>query len=134
MGILLRGYDLDGTLCTPPRKREKPYFRQSGAERAAYEEYRRQHAKTAGLIRQPEPPFVVITGRPERYRGETEVWLRENGLRPVGLFMMETARTRKAMISHKAAICKEMGVAVYFEDDPKIAAALAAEGIVVARV
>ena len=43
----LSGYDLDGTLCSVGPKRDKPYFRQSGKERAEFEIQYRRHCREA---------------------------------------------------------------------------------------
>ena len=128
------GYDLDGTLCEGPPKRSKPYFKQNGAERKAYEEVRREHYRTAREIRTPKTPFVVITGRSEKYRDETEAWLSEHGFEPVAVEMLQTSRTRENMIEHKLAACRKHAVTQYWEDDSKIAQALGMAGICVVKV
>jgi uncharacterized HAD superfamily protein len=128
------GYDLDGTLCEAGPKRPKPYFHQTGPERKAFDEERRKHYASAALIREPRGPYVIITGRSEVFREETEGWLEKMGLKPIALLMMEGARTRDNMIAHKIDCCRRLKVRVYYEDDPKIAKAMAAAGIAVILV
>lgn len=130
----MQGYDLDGTLCGPTPKRPKPYRSQTGKEREEYDRVREEHYRHAVLIRRPELPFVVITGRSERFREQTEAWLTDHGLVPVALEMMRTARTRKNMIEHKRDVCRHYGVTCYWEDDEKIAHALVRAGVTVVLV
>jgi hypothetical protein len=125
----LNGYDLDGTLCSPSPKRNKPFFRQNAAERSAYQVQLREHYLSAPVKMKPRKPYIVITGRKECYRPETELWLRTNKLKPMVLVMNTSRRTREAMIEHKTSACQKAGVGTYFEDDPKIARALRAAGI-----
>lgn len=128
------GYDLDGTICESGPQRGKPFFHSTGEERRAFNELRRQHYLTAAVIRIPNDPFVIITGRSEKYRDETEVWLSNNNINPVDLCMLTSSRTRDNMIAHKIAACKRFDVIRYYEDDKKIALALSAAGIQVVLV
>lgn len=130
----LIGYDLDGTLCPSGPKREKPYFKQTGPERRAYQNKQREHYCTAPLILEPQTPFVIVTGRKKIFRPETEAWVQRHGLEPEGLYMLEGARTRQNMIAHKLAWCKKLSVARYYEDDEKIASALSEYGVIVVLV
>lgn len=130
----LYGYDLDGTLCEKPPRRDKPYFKQTGPERREYEKIRREHYRNAKLLMEPKEPFVIITGRSSKYRIITEMWCVENGLKPEEIFMLTAQRTRKNMIAHKIEKCKRAGVDLYFEDDPKIARAMTKAGIPVVLI
>ena len=129
------GYDLDGTLCNKPPKRDKPFFQQNGEERSAYEEEKLHHyvnAKRTKLI--PVQPFVIITGRSAKYLQPTLRWLEKNDLHPEAVVLMETSRTRENMIAHKVDQCKNYQVIQYYEDDEKIAKAMTSEGITVILV
>ena len=130
------GYDLDGTLCAKGPKRPKPYFRQTGPERAAYSAALAAHYAGAELVCRPpgDKPYVIITGRKEQYRPETQQWIDAHGLQPVALLMLDGARTRANMVAHKVAACKEYDVTVYYEDDMAIANAMAKAGVNVALV
>ncbi len=128
------GYDIDGTLCVPGPKRNKPFFKQNGPERKAHEEKTRIHMLNAEVMRIPSEPFILITGRKEKWRSETEEWIRKQGWKPEGLYMLQEGRTRANMIKLKVKVCKELNVSVYYEDDLKIAKAMAREGINVVRV
>lgn len=135
MSELLRGYDIDGTLCESPPKREKPFFKQTGVERRQYDAQIEAHIQSAKVIRHPEPPYIVITGRKEMYRGITEQWFRENfDVQPLAIYMLHKSRTRENMIELKHRVCKEHNVSIYYEDDEQIAMALADSGINVVKV
>jgi len=117
----LVGYDLDGVLCDPPPPRSKPYRLQTGAERQVYEQVRRAHYRIATALLKPEDvPYVVITGRKERWRADTLAWLEAHGLRPVALYMNRGPRTRQAMIAFKAEVINRLGLARFHEDDATI--------------
>ena len=131
---LVRAYDLDGTLCDHTPKRGKSFFKQTGEERRAYEQILRNHYRNALLIRKPIEPFVIITGRKEKFRSETEAWLADHGLRPLRVYMLKEARTRENMIRHKAGSFREAGASIYYEDDPEIAKDLAGLGVPVVLV
>lgn len=130
------GYDLDGTICESAPKRNKPYFHQNGAERAAHNQARLEHFRHAEKIRDPDPdqPYVIITARAEKDRAETEEWLANNNLKPIALEMLQTSRTRRNMVEHKIAACRRHKVIRYYEDDLKIAEAIAASGTAVVLV
>ncbi len=128
------GYDIDGTLCAPGPKRNKPFFKQNGPERKAFEEETRIHMLNAKVIRVPEEPYVLITGRKEKWRGETMEWVKKQGWKPEGLYMLQEGRTRANMIKLKVKICQELNITVYYEDDLKIATAVAKAGINVIKV
>lgn len=130
----LNGYDLVGTLIPPAPKRSKPFFKQSAAERAQHVQNVLAHLRAAPLLRQPRPRFVIITGLTELYRPAVEEWLSANNLKPDGVYYLQTSRTRAHMIEHKLGTALKLGVSVYFEDDPKIAKALAAGGLQVVLV
>lgn len=132
MGLI--GYDLDGTLVPGKPARNKPYFRQTGPERKAYDVIRREHYKNAPLVRMPSKQFVLISGRPIRYESETLFWVDFNGLKPDGIYLMDNVVTRKNQIAHKIEVLRRLGISRYYEDDPKIARALTRLGISVILV
>ncbi len=128
------GYDIDGTLCASGPKRNKPFFKQNGPERKAFEEEIRIHMLNAEVTRVPEEPFVLITGRKEKWRPETEEWLKKQGWNHQGLYMLQEGRTRANMIKLKVKICQELNIEVYYEDDLKIATAISKADINVVKV
>jgi len=130
----LYAYDLDGTLCDPAPPRNKPYFKQSGSERREYEKIRRDHHRNAKLLMRPKEPFVIITGRSLKYRDHLDYWLDKNNLKPERVYMLTAPRTRKNMITHKIESFRKSGAVLYFEDDPKIARAMAKAGIPVVLI
>ena len=131
----MRGYDLDGTLCVPGPKREKSFFKQTGIERRAHEAKVVNHYKTAKKIREPEAPYIIATGRKEKYREETIEWLKSNvTVQPIAVVMLTKGRNADNMIELKIDACLKYDVAVYYEDDLKIARALADAGINVIKV
>lgn len=132
---ILRGYDIDGTLCESPPKRNKPYFKQTGDERRLHDQKIREHIRNAKVIRQPIPPYIVVTGRKEMYREDTIAWFKENfDVQPISIHMLQKGRTRDNMIELKHRVCKEHNISIYYEDDQKIAVALADSGINVVKV
>jgi len=120
----LIGFDLDGVLVPSRPPRNKPFFKQTGAERAAHDRVRRAHYRSARLLMAPWGRYVIISGRPVRYQPETDRWLSENGLHPEGVYLMDATVTRRAQIEHKAAVIRRLGVRTFYEDDPKIVRAL----------
>lgn len=130
----LIGYDLDGTLTTNRPPRNKPFFRQTGPERAAHDVERRHHYRTAPLLIRPTGDWCIISGRPVRYLEETMAWIKAHDLDPLSVDLMDMTVTRANQISHKVACCRTRFVVRYLEDDPKIAAALARAGIPVVLV
>ncbi len=130
----LLGYDLDGTLCDTGPMREKSYHQQTSEERREYDEALQVHYQTARVLRRPKGPFVIITGRQEKFRPETEMWLASNNIHPCALEMMSTTPSIRHMVEHKVHWCRHYGVSVYYEDDPHIAAGMKALGINVIKV
>jgi len=122
---MIIGYDLDGTICDGTPKRSKPYFKQTGLERKAYEQVKINHYRNANVVMRPNVDnFIIITGRNEKYREVTREWLKANNINPEALYMHKGQRTRKEMIAFKLKTCREYHVSLYYEDDPKIAKAL----------
>ena len=119
------GYDLDGTICSRCEI-NKSYFKCNGTERKAFRKIRERHIQTAELIRTPtEKQFYIVTSRPPKSRLMTLQWLYEKGIKPFGTFFMDLPRKRDNMIEYKAKMIKILDLRKYYEDDPKIAKALA---------
>jgi uncharacterized HAD superfamily protein len=125
----MEGYDIDGTLTPPSPRRAKSIFKQTGEERRAFNKERAFHYRHAKLLLKPDEPYALITGRSEKYRDVTEAWMADNGLNPVGLYMLRESRNKENMIRHKLKTCLELGITVFYEDDEDIASALSKAGI-----
>ena len=130
----LVGYDLDGTLTPNRPPRNKPYFKQNGAERRAHEVERLEHYRTSPVTLRPTGDWCIISGRPVRYLDATLAWIKAHDLDPLSVDLMNMTVTRANQITHKIICCKSRFVVRYYEDDPKIAAALARAGIPVVLV
>jgi uncharacterized HAD superfamily protein len=116
------GFDMDGVLCRDPTKDENDDGRR-------YIEF----------MRAAEPIFIprrpighVVTCRLEKYRNETESWLRSRGIEFGSLHMMPFA-TKAERMAHggrgawKAGIVKETGAEFFIESCPKQAGIIARE-------
>ncbi|HXG47021.1 MAG TPA: orotate phosphoribosyltransferase, partial [Methylomirabilota bacterium] len=113
--------DIDGVLCRDP----------SGEENDDGPRYRE-------FLRSVEPRFVpseeigwLVTGRLEKYRSETEEWLRRHGIRYRELRMldvpdMQTRRETGAAVAFKAEQYRRTGAELFIESDPRQAAEIAA--------
>lgn len=120
------GFDFDGVLCRDNTKAENddgPLY--------------------AGFLRDAEPLFVpqrhighIITGRLEKYRDETDAWLRRHGITYESLTMMPFATKAERMAAMKegggrgawkAREAKRLGVEFFMESCPKQAGIIARE-------
>jgi 3'-phosphoadenosine 5'-phosphosulfate sulfotransferase (PAPS reductase)/FAD synthetase len=112
-------YDLDGVLCPMP-KREIKYNEQHKQERDEYNKLKIEHFLTTKALRKPIGDWIIISGRREKFRTETETWLKNNNLTPKGIYLMEGALTFENIIKHKIKLLKEHKVERFYEDDPKL--------------
>jgi len=119
------GYDLDGTIFPPWPKRPKPYFKQTAAERAAFDEICLEFCKRAPLVRRPRRLSFFITGRQKKFKQATERRLRELGVEFQRVFYVDRPRTRKNLIDFKAETINKLKLDIFYEDDPLIAKELA---------
>jgi uncharacterized HAD superfamily protein len=114
-------YDFDGVLC-PMAKRDKPFFKQSGEERKIYNFLKLEYIKNAPLIFKPkEKNFYIISARRERFRLETEEWLKKHNIKPIETILMENiSLTFEHCVEHKLNWLKKLKVNKFYEDDVKI--------------
>lgn len=120
------GYDLDGVIVVL-LKRDKSYFKQTGAERKLYMEkkvYLYTHSPL--LLRPKEKEFFVITARKPKYRTLTLRYFEKHNIRPSGLFMMDNSLTFDNIVEFKTARLASLGVTKYHDDDIKLIKALQA--------
>jgi uncharacterized HAD superfamily protein len=120
------GFDFDGVLCRDPTKQEND----DGPR------YREFLGAAHPLFLPTRPIGHIITGRLEKYRGETEGWLHRHGIEFLQLHMMpfDTKAERMDAMKFaggrggwKAGICREVGVDMYVESCPKQAGIIARE-------
>lgn len=116
------GFDMDGVLCRDNAKAEKD-----------------DGPRYAKFIADAEPLFLpqrpighIVTCRLERYRPETEAWLRRHRVSFERLHMMpyKTKAERMAAGNRggwKAGIVRELGLEMFVESNPKQAAIIARE-------
>lgn len=115
-------FDFDGVLCRDPSKAENddgPLYR--------------------AFLNTAPPLFLptrkvghIVTGRLEKYRPETEAWLRAHGVEWGELHMMPFATKAERMAAGgrgqwKAGKARELGVEMFVESDPKQAGIIARE-------
>lgn len=116
------GFDMDGVLC---RDNEK-------AENDDGPRYARFIAAAEPLFLPQRPVGHIITCRLERYRNETEGWLRRHGI-GFGRLHMMPFKSKAERMAHgnrggwKAGIVRELGVEMFVESSPKQAAIIARE-------
>lgn len=120
------GFDFDGVLCRDNTKEEND-----------------DGPRYAKFLRDVEPLFIpqrpighIVTGRLEKYRGETEAWLKRHGIQFEALHMTQfhsKAERMQAMKfaggrgGWKARIVRELGVEMFIESCPKQAGIIARE-------
>lgn len=112
-------YDLDGVICPMP-KREIKYNEQHKVERDEYNRLKIEHFLNAKVLRIPVGDWIIISGRREKFRKETEEWLKNNKLYPKGIYLMVGSLTFDNIIKHKIKLLKEHEVERFYEDDPKL--------------
>jgi uncharacterized HAD superfamily protein len=120
------GFDFDGVLCRDPTKQEND-------DGPRYVKF----CRTAEPLFLPTRPIGhIITGRLEKYRGETEEWLRQHGVECLQLHMapfhskaerMDAMKFAGGRGAWKAALAKEIGVEMFVEYCPKQAGIIARE-------
>lgn len=116
------GFDMDGVLCRDPAK----------AENDDGPRYQQFMARAEPLFLPRRPIGHVVTCRLERYRNETESWLRKHGIEFGALHMMPFANKQERMAhggrgQWKAGIVKETGAEFFIESCPKQAGIIARE-------
>lgn len=120
-GVLRRScVDIDGVLCADPTPRQND----DGGQ------YRRFLERTPPRVRPREEIGWLVTARLERYRQETEGWLRGHGIRYRELVMLDlpdraTRQHLNAAASFKARVYRETRADLFIESDPAHAAAIA---------
>lgn len=123
------GFDMDGVLCRDNSKAEND-----------------DGPRYAEFLRGAEPLFIpqrqighIITGRIERYRGETESWLKRHGVQYESLTMAPFASKAERMAAMKqdggrggwkAREAKRLGVEMFVESCPKQAGIIAREAAI----
>ena len=120
------GFDFDGVLCRDIAK----------AENDDGDRYRRFLAEVEPLFVPQREIGHIITGRAEKYRGETEDWLRRHGIKFGALHMTPFASKAERMCAMrhiggrgawKAAKARELGIEMFVESCPKQAGIIARE-------
>lgn len=120
------GFDFDGVLCRDPTKEEND----DGPS------YRHFIESTPPLFLPTRPIGHIVTGRLEKYRSETEQWLKRNGVEFAQLHMMPFASKAERIAEMKqnggrggwkASIAKKVGVEMFIESCPKQASIIARE-------
>jgi len=120
------GFDFDGVLCRDNTKAEND-----------------DGPRYAQFLRDVEPLFIpqrpighIVTGRLEKYRGETEAWLQRHGIEFEALHMTQFHSKAERMHAMKfaggrggwkARIVRELGVEMFIESCPKQASIIARE-------
>lgn len=104
--------DIDGVLCHDPHGTENDDGENYLAFLLSARPLHRPHVKVKHLV----------TSRLEKYRGETEQWLREHGVEYERLWMLdlpsaEERRRLNAHASHKARVYVESGAILFVESE-----------------
>lgn len=112
--------DIDGVLCRDP----------SGEENDDGPRYREFLRTVAARFVPSEEVGWLVTSRLEKYRPETEEWLRRHGIRYRELRMlnvpdMRTRRETGAAVPFKAEQYRRTGAELFVESDPRQAAQIA---------
>lgn len=119
-------FDFDGVLCRDPTNHEND-------DGPRYVEFLR-HAEPLFLPRRPIGH--IVTGRLEKYRGETEEWLARHGIETSSLVMapfhdkaerMDAMKFAGGRGGWKAGIARELDIDLFVESCPKQAAIIARE-------
>jgi uncharacterized HAD superfamily protein len=110
--------DIDGVLCRDPTR----------TERKDEKLYLKFLETTVPSILPTEKIGALVTGRRERYRGQTERWLKQHGIAFGALHMLDAsdeAQTVERHASHKAAIYKKSAARLFIESDEEQAKLIA---------
>lgn len=120
------GFDMDGVLCRDNTKAEND-------DGPSYAEFL---ANAEPLFIPQRPIGHIVTGRAERYRAQTEVWLHRHDIQYESLTMtpwetkaerMEAMRAIGGRGHWKAEHAKRLGVEMFIESCPKQASIIARE-------
>ena len=120
------GFDFDGVLCRDPTK----------AENDDGPRYLRFLEQAEPLFLPKRPIGHIVTGRAEKYRPQTEDWLRRHGVEFQEMHMtpfhtkaerMDAMKFEGGRGGWKAGIVKELGVEMFVESCPKQAGIIARE-------
>lgn len=107
------GFDFDGVFCRDPEKREND----DGPL------YRNFLTKAETLFLPNRPIGHIVTARLEKYRPETEAWLKKHNIEYTGLHMMDFKTKQERMEAGgrgqwKGDKAKELGVEMFIESNP----------------
>ena len=113
-------FDIDGVLCHDPEH----------SQNDDGENYIKFLLKAKPLLRSGTRIEHLVTSRLEKYRPQTEQWLRENGVEYGKLWMLdlptaEERRRRGAHASFKAKIYRETGSCIFVESEGRQAQEIA---------
>lgn len=116
------GFDFDGVLCRDPVKEEND-------DGKRYIQFMRE---AEPLLLPKRPIGHVVTCRLEKYRNETENWLKRHGVEFQALHMMQYATKEERMAAGgrgawKAGVVKDIGTEFFIESCPKQAGIIARE-------
>lgn len=113
------GFDIDGVFCRDPLK----------AENDDGDKYRKFLTGVEPLFLPQRPIGHIVTSRLEKWRPETEQWLKRHGVKYLQLHMLDLPtkadRLREMKTrpggrgGWKADLCKEIGVDMFIESCPK---------------
>ena len=113
------GFDIDGVFCRDPSK----------AENDDGDAYRNFLLNVEPLFLPQRPIGHIVTSRLEKWRQETEKWLKRHGISYLQLHMLnlptKADRLREMKVrpggrgGWKAEICTEVGVDMFIESCPK---------------
>jgi len=107
-------FDIDGVLCHDP----DPTDNDDGARYKSF-------VSGARALYIPKLPVAhVVTSRLERYRPQTEAWLKQNGIEYGRLWMIDlpTAEERRKLKAHapfKARVYRECGASLFIESEDR---------------
>lgn len=113
-------FDIDGVLCHDPED-----FQNDDGEK-----YAKFLLEARPLLRSGTRIKHLVTSRLEKYRPQTEQWLRENGVEYETLWMLdlpsaEERRRQRAHGSFKAGIYRETGACIFVESEGRQAQEIA---------
>ena len=109
------GVDLDGVLCVDPTEEEND----DGEQYINF-------LKSARILIMTNFKYkIIITSRLEKYRNQTEQWLKKNNVEYSRLVMLnlptKEARLKISKAEFKASVIKKEKLPLYIESDPQLA-------------
>jgi len=113
--------DIDGVLCADPEAREPS------------EGYSKHVQEAKPLLVPAYPIGTVVTGRKERYRDDTEKWLKENRIKYGGL-LMQPDDSDRGILSHgsfKKQVFENISHPLFIESNPEEAQIIRQAGQVI---